>query len=97
MSQVLIEVDSREPAQLQESIAPVKEDVTLVEAKRFDGLLLVQILALLNAATIPILGKIIIERIKANRHVVIKKKGVVVSGLSADNAVKVLQQLAKDD
>jgi hypothetical protein len=97
MSQVLIELDRTEEAALREELRALAQQATLVETQRFDGTLIVQILATLNAVTIPLLAKIVIERIRANRHVVIKKKGLTISGLSADSAIKVLSELSKDD
>ena len=97
MSQILVELDRTEEAALREELGPLGQQATLVDTQRFDGTLIIQILATLNAVTIPLLAKIITERIRANRHVVIKKKGLTISGLSAGNAIKVLSELSKDD
>lgn len=97
MSQILIELDLEDEAEVRTELQNLLNDVSFIEAKRFDGALVLQLLAMLNAVTIPLLAKIIIERIRANRHVIIKKKGMVISGLSADNAIKVLSELAKND
>lgn len=97
MSQVLIELDTADEAVIREAFNELSDDVSIANAKRFDGATALQLLALLNTVTIPIIGKIVIERIRSNRHVVIKKKGIVISGLSANNAIKVLTELAKDD
>ena len=98
MTKILIELDANDENHVRLALSEVGEqDASVIEAKRFDGALLVQILASVNAVTVPILGKIIIERIRSNRHVVVKRKGVTVSGLNADNAIKVLQSLGKDD
>jgi hypothetical protein len=97
MSQIFIELDKQGEAEVRVELQNLSNDVSFVEAKRFDGALVLQLLATLNTVTIPLLAKVIIERIRANRHVVIKKKGMVISGLSADNAIKVLSELAKDD
>lgn len=97
MSQVLIEFDKDDEADIRNQLAAAAGDISFVEAKRFDGATVLQILALLNAVTIPLIGKIIIARMEANRHVVIKSKGISITGLSADNAVKVLKELSGDD
>jgi len=97
MSQILIELDLEDEAEVRTELQNLPNDVSFIESKRFDGALALQLLAMLNTVTIPLLAKIIIERIRANRHVVIKKKGMVISGLSADNAIKVLSELAKND
>lgn len=97
MTQILIELDKDEEANLRTSLQNIEGEIHYIDAKHLDGTLILQILATLNAATIPILGKIIIERIRANRHVIIKKDGVTVSGLSAEQAIKVLSELTKND
>jgi hypothetical protein len=91
----VIELDRTEEAALREELRALAQLATLVDTQRFDGTLIVQILATLNAVTIPLLAKIVTERVRANRHVVIKKKGLTISGLSADNAIKVLSELSK--
>ena len=97
MSQILIELDSTNEAALQEALKAVAQYVTLVRTQRFDGAPVVQILATLNPVTIPPLARIVVERVQANRHVVIKKEGLTNSGLSTDNATKVLTELSKND
>ena len=78
MSQILFELDNAEETEVRNTLNALHEDIIFVDAKRFDGALALQILATLNAVTIPILSKIVIERIRSNRHVVIKKKGIVI-------------------
>ncbi|WP_186258110.1 hypothetical protein [Burkholderia gladioli] len=97
MSQILIELDKEDEAEVRTELQNISNDVSFIDAKRFDGALVLQLLAMLNTVTIPLLAKVMTERIRANRHVVIKKKGLVISGLSADNAIKVLSELAKND
>ena len=97
MSQVLIEVDLNDSEMLRTELSPVLYCTHFIESKRFDGVTVLQILASLNTVTIPLIGKIIIERIRANKHVVVKTKGVTISGLNADDVVKVLTRLSKND
>lgn len=97
MTQILIELDKEGEAEAQAALQDLSTDAVFIDAKRFDGETVIQVLAMLNSVTLPILAKIVIERIRANRHVVIKKNGLVISGLSADNAVKVLSELANHD
>jgi len=97
MSQIFIELDKEGETEVRTELQNLSNDVSFIEAKRFDGALVLQVLAMLNTVTIPLLAKVIIERIRANRHVVIKKDGMVITGLSADNAIKVLSELAKND
>lgn len=97
MSQIFIELDKEGEAEVRAELQSVSNEISFVDAKRFDGALVLQVLAALNTVTLPILAKVITERIRANRHVVIKKRGIVISGLSADNAIKVLSELSKND
>ena len=97
MSQVLIEVDLNDSEMLMTELSPVLDYTQFIESKRFDGVTILQILASLNTVTIPLIGKIIIERIRANKNVVVKTKGVTISGLNADDVVKVLTRLSKND
>jgi len=70
-------------------------NVTEVEATRFDGVSVLQLLASLNAVTLPLLAKLIIESIRANRYVVVKKKGIEIKGLDVDNVIAVLREIKK--
>lgn len=97
MTQVLIEVDIKDLNLLKTELSSALEHVQFIESKRLDGILILQIFAALNTVTIPLLGKIIIERIRANKNVVVKAKGVTISGLNADDVVKVLTQLSGND
>ena len=97
MSQIFIELDKNDETDIRAELQSLSSDVSFIESKRFDGAIVLQLLAILNTATIPLLAKIIIERIRENRHVVIKKDGMVISGLSAENAIKVLSELTKND
>lgn len=96
MTQVLVEVDFDDSNLLKTELSPVVEHIQFIESKRFDGIIVLQILAALNTVTIPLIGKIIIERIRANKTVVVKAKGVTISGLNADDVVKVLTQLSNN-
>jgi hypothetical protein len=53
------------------------------------------LLASLNAVTLPLLAKLIIESIRANRYVVVKKKGIEIKGLDVDNVIAVLREIKK--
>lgn len=97
MTKILIEIDKIGEEQLRNSLLKTNGEITFIDTQRFDGELILQILATLNAVTIPLLGKIVIERIRSNKHVVIKKDGITISGLNADNAIKVLNELSKND
>lgn len=96
MSQVVVEVDIGDSDLIKAELSPASEHIHFVESKRLDGIVLLQVLAALNTVTIPLIGKIIIERIRANKNVVVKAKGISITGLNADDVVKVLTQLSKE-
>jgi hypothetical protein len=58
MSQILIELDRTEEAALREELRALAQQATLADTQRFDGTLIVQVLATLNAVTIPLLAKV---------------------------------------
>jgi hypothetical protein len=97
MSTVIIEVDFEDSDSLGIELSKISDYIQFVESKRFDGIVVLQILAVLNTVTIPLIGKLIVERIRANKSVVVKAKGITISGLNANDIVKVLNQLSDDD
>ena len=96
MTNILVELDRKDSDFYQPLIEELDKKVTVVEASRFDGVLVLQILASINAVTLPLLAKLISESIRAKRYVVVKKKGVEITGLSANDAIKVLRELGDD-
>ena len=63
--------------------------------KKFGGgEVAIQALVTLTTMSIPIVGKIVIERIRANKHVEIIADGKKVKGLSTENAIRVLKELS---
>lgn len=97
MANVLVEVDASDSDTIKTELSSHSDDIQLIESRRLDGALVLQILAALNTVTIPLIGKIIIERIRASKSVVVKVKGVSISGLNADDVVKVLNQISEND
>lgn len=97
MANVLVEVAANDSDTIKTELSSHSEYIQLIESRRLDGAVVLQILAALNAVTIPLIGKIIIERIRASKSVVVKVKGVSITGLNADDVVKVLNQISKND
>lgn len=74
------------------------ELVQIVSPKRFTGGgEILQALVLLSTVSIPVLGKIIVERIRANKHVVVMAEGKRVCGMSPESAISVLERLREKD
>lgn len=95
MTSVLIEI---KPDNLSEITDLEKyEEFTIINSDRFDGESIVQFIVTLSAVSLPIATKIIIEKIKSNKHVIVKKDGMIVKGLNANDTMKVLKELKKDD
>ncbi|EKO3903374.1 hypothetical protein AB1740_001258 [Vibrio fluvialis] len=93
MTEILLELDS---CSLSEELLENK-DVMLVKSDRFDGDSVFQLVVTLSTVSVPLIAKVVIEKIKANKHVVIKKNGIIVKGLSAENALKVIKELDEND
>lgn len=96
MTNILIELDRKDSDIYRPLIDELGNNVTAVEASRFDGVLVLQLLASLNAVSLPLLGKLISESIRAKRYVVVRKKGIEIKGLSANDTIEVLRELNDD-
>lgn len=96
MTNIIVELDPKDTEANAPAIEALGGNATVVPSERFDGVLVVQVMAAINGVTLPLLAKLISDAIRANRYVVVKKKGLEVKGLSADDAIKVLREL-KDD
>jgi hypothetical protein len=93
-TQIVLEIPQSDEADL----IPFEEFlVGRITPKRFDGSAVIHAVVVLSAVSIKVLGEIVIERIKAQKHVEIIVKGRKVAGLSAENAVQVLQEISKED
>ncbi|MHB9129879.1 MAG: hypothetical protein ACYDBB_02165 [Armatimonadota bacterium] len=98
MSHILIELDPMYKDQLQSYSSSVNEEITIIDSSSFDGSneILKAIIAL-SAGTIPFIAKIAIEAIRAKKHVVIKRKGITISGISENKILSLLQELKDED
>ena len=68
--------------------------VEVVKADSLDGTSdLIQILLVLNSLAIPVLAKIVIESIRAKKHVSIKKDGIEITGISEASVHKILEKI----
>jgi hypothetical protein len=94
MTDIIIELENS-----KESIQSIEkcEGVNVINSDRFEGGAVLQVIITLGTISIPLVAKIIIENLRANKHVVVKHKGIVIKGLSAENTLKVLEELSKND
>jgi hypothetical protein len=97
MSTILIEFEPSLRDALKDSrLEP--DNLAFVESDRLEGgHEVVAALVTLSAATLPIIGKIIIEAHRSKRRIEIKAKGLTVTGLSEGSAMKILDKLLSDD
>lgn len=93
---IVIELDRKDAEFYGPLVDEMGGNVTTIETSRFDGVLVLQILASITTITLPLVAKLISESIRAHRYVVVKRKGVEIKGLSADDAIKVLRELEDD-
>jgi len=98
MEKIIIEVDKNFEKELNDAVISSKDEIVIVNTNKFEGIgEIIQAMVVLGGVTIPIIGKIIIEAIRSKKHVVIKKKGFIVSGISEKNAVQILKDLSHGD
>jgi len=91
MGDIVVEIESVDLETIKS-----QDGVTLVESNRFDGSTVVQVIVYLSAVSIPWLSKIIIEAIKSDRHVKVKKDGMVIEGINPDSISDLLNELDDD-
>jgi hypothetical protein len=98
MTVIHVEIDPTVEPQLRDLAAALPEEIEIVSPQRFDGTIsLGQALVTLTVASIPWVAKIVLEAIKSKKHVVIKTKGITISGFSETNAIQVLEKILHGD
>ncbi|MDX9973061.1 MAG: hypothetical protein RBU21_08735 [FCB group bacterium] len=98
MSTLLIEIDGEFRSDLDCANAIAPGSVTFVDSDKIEGTIdIVQALLALSGIVVPVVGKVVIEAIRSRRHVVIRKNGIVVTGVTADSALRVLKELSDDN
>lgn len=93
MGMICLEM-SQDDAKLLE-VFKGNEDLILISIiKRFDGVSdYIQALVTLTTISIPLVAKIIIEKIRSKKHISIKYGGIEIKGISEDNVFQVLENL----
>ncbi|MHA6718654.1 hypothetical protein ACX40Y_04295 [Sphingomonas sp. RS6] len=93
MANLSLEIEKAEADAYRAEAEAAAPDAQFVEIKRFDGgVAIVAVVLPLLTATLPFITKIVLEQIRAKRHVVVKVDGVELRGLDADSASKILAQ-----
>ena len=98
MVKIVIEVDKSFAKDLDDAAVNFKDEVAIISSDKFEGNSeIIQALVVLGGVTIPVIGKIIIEAIRAKKHVVVKKRGLTISGISQKNVLRILKDLSRED
>lgn len=91
---VAIEVLKEDEGILKDFADKHPKECELIQSKKFQGQAeTVQVLITISATVLPFVAKIIIEYIRAKKHVSLKYKGVEVKGISEKNIVEILEKL----
>lgn len=98
MSKVLLEISNtyeREFLDLEQSLPG---EFQIVKSNRFDGTDgLLQAIVTLSTLSIPLIAKVIIEAIRARKHVSIKVNGTTITGVSEKTVLKILEGFSRDN
>jgi len=94
MTTLILEVDM-DDGDLSELLS--SPDASLVQTDRFDGVSIAQVLVTLGGFTIPLVVQVVIAKIKAKQHIIVKKDGVTVQGIDAENAVEIIKSLSNEN
>lgn len=91
---ILLELEPNEKESVETIIKENSLDGEILEKKNFNGQTeILQIIFVLTSASLPIIGKIIIEKIRSKKHIEVKYKGLTIKGLSEENTLKMLKKI----
>jgi hypothetical protein len=66
----------------------------IIDKKNFNGQSeIIELICTLSTVSLPIIAKIIVERIRSRKYIEVKHKGLIIKGLSEENTVKILEKL----
>ena len=96
---IVLEVYERETIELQNEIKELTENgATLIRSKTFQGTAeTIRLLIELTPVVLTAVTAIVVTNIKAKRHISIKYKGVEVTGISEENALKIFENLMNEN
>jgi len=96
--ELMIEIKKTDLDILNDLKATSPDSVKFVKVRHFGGgTELTAAIVTLSTATITIIGKIIIEMIRAKKYIKVKVKGIEISGLSEANALSILEKYINKD
>lgn len=91
---ILLELPKEDIQLVDELKRMFPDSVVSVSSEKFDASIeLTELVLSLTIGTIPFITKIVIELIRARKHIKIKHKGLEVVGISEKNAEQLLRQI----
>ena len=98
MVDVVIEVDREDSDAISQISEFIGDDSDFYEVSGFGGTEgVVAFIVTISSVTIGSISKILIESVRAKRHVKIKYKGVEISGVSEANLTGILEKISSDE
>lgn len=94
---LLVEIEKKDLSEFVALTADRSLGVEIVETDNLDasGVEVIKLLVPVTTAAITAAAAIIVQMLRSRRHVKIKQGGVEITGLNADNAIKVLSALSE--
>lgn len=97
MEKVVLEIFAEDKKLVDEIAIDHKEYVQVINARKFQGEPeTIQLLITLSSIIIPSIATVIVNLIRAKKHISLKYKGVEVKGISEDTVVQILNELCKE-
>lgn len=91
---ILLELSPTDKAHIEAEIKESTLDAQVLEKKNFNGQTeILEVLIVLSTSALPIIAKLIIERIRSRKHIEVKYKGLTIKGLSEKNTIDILGKL----
>jgi hypothetical protein len=94
---LLLEIEKKDLPDAMALTGDPSLGVDVVETDNLDasGVEIIKILVPFSLAAMTAATKVVVEMLRSRKHIKIKHKGVEITGLSAENAMKVLGALAE--
>lgn len=97
METIVLEVMKKDKKLADEFMADIKEDIHVLNSRRFQGEPeTIQLLINLNSVIIPTIASIILTYIRSKKHISLKYKGLEVKGISEATVIQILEELSAE-
>ena len=95
---IVLEINEKDRSLMDEFLSKYPNDVEIISVVRFDGSSdLLHAFITITTITLPLVAKIIIELIQANKHRRITKDGMEITGFSEKDTSKILEKLLEKE